>query len=146
MIPWLRCWQLIEGFLGEDRVEVTKVQRYAFVIHWLRVLLKPSARHWETVAVFCLWKETCCPDVITFFKWFIRKVRVDRAIGILYECREWACATSVYLLCKLLFCLAFISALGSTGNAALWKAPCHLDSSSMEVNLRDTHPFKEIQL
>ena len=88
------------------------------------------------VAVFCLWKETCCPDVIAFFKWFIRKVRVDRAISILYECREWACATSVYLLCKPLLCLAFVSALGSTGNAALWKAPCHLDSSSTEVNLR----------
>jgi len=105
--------------------------------------------------LFCLREEARRPNAITFFKRFVRGVAVGRAIrlcvrqrlwvhigfvifvvSIFYECREWACATSVYLLRKLLLCLVFVSALSPTSNAALWEAPCHLDSSSAEVNLR----------
>jgi len=140
-------------------VELAEVQWYAFVISRLRVLSealhKTLRDHGGHADLFCLREKARRPNAIAFFKRFIREVAARRAIclcvrrqlwvriglvifivSIFYERREWACVTSVYLLRKLLLCLVFVSALGLTSNAALWEAPCHLDSSSVEVNLQ----------
>ena len=56
--------------------------------------------------------------------------------SIFYKCREWASTTGIHLVHLLLLCLALVSALSLTANAASWEVPCHLDSPSAEVNLQ----------
>jgi len=132
-----------------------KVQWYVFVICWLRILPKALCQALgdcgSCANVFHLWEEASCPDVVAFLKWFIRKVGVDRPIewcvlgcgmwfvififSIFYEYREWASVTGLHLVRLLLLCLVLILVLGLTADAALWEAPCHLDSSGMKVDL-----------
>src|SRR6266545_5280064 len=104
------------------------------------------------VNVFCLWEEASCPDAVAFLEQFIGKVGVDRPVkqcilghgmwsvififSVFYEHGEWASVTGIHLVRLLLLCLVLISALSLTANTASWKAPCHLDSSGAEVDLR----------
>jgi len=98
--------------------------------------------------VFCLGEESGCPDLVPFFKWFIREVsfRVGRLIrcqlgfifliGIFYEGWEGVSPAGVYPFGVLPLCVPFRFSVGLTADAAAWEASGHFDGSGTEVDLQ----------
>jgi len=79
LVPRLGPRQFIEGVLGKYRVEVVEVRRdVLFMIHRLGVLLESFCQLLGNCSghadVFCLGEESGCPDLVAFFKRFIREV------------------------------------------------------------------------
>jgi len=133
-------------------VEVAEVrQDVLFLIHGLGVLLEsfhqPLGNHSSHTDVFHLGEESSCPDLVTFFKRFIRKVgfQVRRLlgcwlgfvlVGIFYEGWEGVSLAGVYPFSVLPLCVPFRLAVGLTADTAAREASGHFDGSGAEVDLR----------
>jgi len=98
--------------------------------------------------VFCLGKESGCPDSVALLKRFIREVgfRVGKLlgcrlglvflVGIFYEGWEGASPAGVYPFGVLPSCVPFCLAVGLTADTAAWEASGHFYGSGAEVDLR----------
>ena len=108
MVPGFRLREVVEGFFREDGVEVTQVWGgVLLMVHVLRVLFESLCKSLgdcgRCLNVLQFREESGCPDLITFFKWFIGRifgsgVRLVFILCILYESWKWAGATGIDLL------------------------------------------------
>ena len=137
MVPRLRLGQFVEGILGENGVEVSKVQWDMFVEGcWGRISSKafrePLRDRSGRSNLLGFREQPCSPDSVAFFEGFIIVVercfkllfegdfRFEFVFGVFDEGREGASATRIYLLRLLLLRVSLCSLLVLASDTATW--------------------------